>query len=63
MYILLGYVAAVGGCAASHIYFVPGCDEGLAMPYQRQECRTCVEMPIPHEFLPDNPDGTRCVRR
>jgi hypothetical protein len=61
--IVVGFVAAMSGCAGPHIYFVPDCDERLAIPYKRVECRDCVERPIPHEFLPDNLDGARCVRR
>jgi hypothetical protein len=63
MWILLGFVVATAGCAGRQIYFVRGCDERLAIPYKRMECRACVERPVPHEFLPDNPDGARCVRR
>jgi hypothetical protein len=63
MWIVLGLVLAMAGCAARQIYFVPDCDERLAIPYKRMECRACVERPIPHEFLPDNPDDARCVRR
>jgi hypothetical protein len=55
-------LTALGGCGR-HIYYVHGCDERLEIPYKRMECRACVERPIPHEFLPDNPDGARCVRR
>lgn len=61
--IMLGFVVAMAACAARQIYFVPDCDERLKIPYKRMECRACVERPIPHAFLPDNPDGARCVRR
>lgn len=40
-----------------------GCEERLESPHKLQECRACVERPVPHEYLPDNPDGERCVRR
>jgi len=60
-FLFLGWLA--GGCAERHIYYVPGCDERLAIAYKRMECRACVERPIPHEYLPDYPDGARCVRR
>jgi hypothetical protein len=53
----------VGGCAGRQIFHVSGCDERLALPHKRMECRACVERPIPHEYLPDNPDGARCVLR
>jgi hypothetical protein len=62
-FVLLGLVAAMGGCAERHIYFVPDCDERLAVADRRVECHTCVERPIPHEFLPKNSDGERCSRR
>ena len=52
-----------GGCAGREIFYVPGCDARLALPYKRMECRACVERPIPHVYLPDNPDGARCVLR
>ena len=55
--------AATGGCAGREVYYVSGCDERLAMAYKRMECRACVERPRPHKYLPDNPDGTRCVPR
>ncbi len=63
MWLVLGLTSLLGGCAGRHIYYVSGCDERLAIPYKRQECRACVERPLPHEYLPDNPDGARCVRR
>lgn len=61
--LVLALMLAMAGCAARQIYFVPGCDERLEIPHKRMECRACVERPIPHEYLPDNPDGARCVRR
>jgi hypothetical protein len=63
MWLLLALGTAAGGCAGRHIFYVAGCDERLAMPEKRMECRACVERPVPHEFLPDNPNGARCVRR
>jgi hypothetical protein len=53
----------LGGCAGRQIYYLRGCDERLVIPYKQMECRACVTRPIPHVFLPDNPDGARCVRR
>ncbi len=55
--------SAIAGCAGREIYRVVGCEERLAIPYKRMECRACVERPRPHKFLPDNPDGARCVMR
>ena len=56
-------VALLGSGCVRHIFYVQGCDDRLAIPHKRAECRACVERPVPHEFLPDNPDGERCVRR
>jgi hypothetical protein len=56
-------LGALSGCAGRHIYHVVGCDERLSIPEKRMECRACVARPIPHEYLPDNPDGVRCARR
>jgi len=61
LWILL--VLAAGGCAGREIFHVRGCDERLSIPHKRMECRACVERPRPHVFLPDQPDGTRCVPR
>lgn len=63
LWLLLALGVEAGGCAGRQIFHVRGCDERLAIPYKRQECRACVERPYPHEYLPDNPDGARCVRR
>ena len=63
VWLVLALGTVLGGCAGRHIFYVRGCDERLAIPYKRQECRACVERPRPHEYLPDNPDGTRCVPR
>jgi hypothetical protein len=60
---LLLVLFTLAGCAGRHIYYMAGCDERLAIPYKRMECRACVGRPLPHEYLPDNPDGARCVRR
>lgn len=60
---LLGLAVAVSGCAGREVYHVRGCEERLASPYKRQECLACVGRPLPHVFLPDNPDGARCSRR
>ena len=60
--LLVGLGLLTTGCGR-HIYHVAGCDERLSIPHKRVECRACVERPIPHEFLPDMPDGERCVRR
>ena len=63
LWALLALSAATSGCAGRHIYRVEGCEERLGMPYKRAECRACVERPVPHVYLPDNPDGARCTRR
>jgi hypothetical protein len=51
------------GCASREIFHPRGCEERLAVPYKRMECVACVTRPLPHVFLPDNPDGMRCARR
>lgn len=58
---LLLLMAWVGGCAGRQIFHAQGCDERLAIAYKRAECHACVQRPVPHEYLPDNPDGARCV--
>lgn len=61
---LLASAAAAAGCAGEReIRYPAGCAERLARPEKRQECRACIERPVPHMFLPDNPVGMRCVRR
>jgi hypothetical protein len=60
---LVALVLTVGACVGRQIFYVQGCNDRLADPYKRQECRACVERPLPHEYLPDQPDGTRCARR
>lgn len=61
-FILLCAVAAAS-CAGREIFHPRGCEERLAIPYKRMECLACVSRPLPHVFLPDNPDGMRCARR
>jgi hypothetical protein len=57
----LFFLVATSGCAGRQIYHLAGCQERLAMPEKKLECRACVERPRPHKYLPDNPDGARCV--
>ncbi len=52
----------LSGCGRE-IFYVRGCAERLRSPYKQQECFACVQRPLPHVFLPDNPDGSRCARR
>jgi hypothetical protein len=61
MWILL--LLSTGGCAGREIYYVHGCNERLALAEKQFECRACVERPLPHVYLADNPPGARCVRR
>jgi len=53
------------GCAGPgrQIIHIQGCRERLVIPEKKVECQICVERPVPHKFLPDNPEGLRCVRR
>jgi hypothetical protein len=60
--VLLFGLGAVG-CMGREIFHPRGCEERLAVPYKRAECLACVTRPLPHVFLPDQPDGVRCARR
>jgi hypothetical protein len=55
------FIGAASGCAGRQIYHSAGCHERLAIPEKKMECQVCVERPRPHKYLPDNPDGQRCV--
>jgi hypothetical protein len=59
--VLLAFVIGAAGCAERQIFHPQGCDERLALAHKRAECYACVQRPVPHEYLPDNPDGARCV--
>jgi hypothetical protein len=63
LFALLALITVASGCGPRIIYHVRGCDERLAHPYKRMECRACVERPRPHMFMPENVDGQRCVLR
>jgi hypothetical protein len=54
---------AASGCVGRQIVHLEGCRERLEIPHKRAECNACIERPFPHKYLPDNPDGERCVRR
>jgi hypothetical protein len=60
-----GLLLAMAGCVGGgrEIRHMRGCEERLEAPYKRAECRACMERPVPHVFLPDRPDGERCVRQ
>jgi hypothetical protein len=60
---MLAFVLAAAACAGRQIYYPRGCEERLESPYKRAECRACVERPVRHVFLPDEPDGARCARQ
>jgi hypothetical protein len=62
-FVLLAVLIAAGCYAGREIVHPRGCEERLAIPYKRAECMACVTRPLPHVFLPDNPDGMRCARR
>ncbi len=65
--ILLSAVLMSAACAGRgvgrEIIHPAGCDERLAMPEKRAECRVCVERPRPHAYFPDRRDGDRCLPR
>ena len=55
-------VGLLGGCGRE-IFYVKGCQDRLAIQHKIDECLVCVQRPIPHVYLPDQPDGVRCQRR
>ena len=59
--VLLAFAACVG--AGREIIHTRGCEERLENPAKRAACFACLERPVPHLFLPDRPEGERCVRR
>jgi hypothetical protein len=60
---LLAFTLAVAACVGRQIFYPRGCEERLGSNYKRAECLSCVERPVPHVFLPDQPDGARCARQ
>jgi hypothetical protein len=61
---LLGAAVLSAGCfGGRRVYHVDGCDSRLQMREKREACRACVERPVPHVYLPDNPEGDRCAVR
>ncbi len=60
---VLALVLGITQCASRVIYHPGGCEDRLGSPYKRGECIACVTRPLPHQYLPDNPDGDRCFRR
>jgi hypothetical protein len=58
---VLTSAACVGPRGGREIRRPVGCDERLAIPEKRAACRACVERPRPHVYLPDRPEGDRCV--
>lgn len=67
--LLAGACLIAGACVVARgggerrIYRVAGCDSRLGEPRKREDCRACVTRPRPHVFLPDRPEGERCVPR
>jgi hypothetical protein len=62
--LLTGILLAMAACGPGReIRHFQGCEERLELPYKRAECRACIERPVPHMYLPDRPDGERCVRQ
>jgi hypothetical protein len=61
---VVALVVAATNCAQQRVIVYPaGCAERLAIPYKQAECMACVSRPVPHQYLPDQPDGTRCAAR
>jgi hypothetical protein len=61
--VMVGLALTAAACVGRQIFYVQGCMDRLGSPYKQAECRACVERPLPHEYLPDQPDGARCARR
>ena len=60
--LLLVVVAlACAACAGREIRHNVGCDERLELPEKKAACHSCLERQIPHVYLPDRPEGERCV--
>jgi hypothetical protein len=60
--LLAAAVLSAGCMGGRRIYHREGCDTRLEMREKREACRACVERPEPHVYLPDAPEGQRCVR-
>jgi hypothetical protein len=61
---IVALIVAAASCAGQRVIVYPaGCAERLSLPYKQAECMACVSRPVPHQYLPDQPDGTRCAPR
>jgi hypothetical protein len=61
--LLVAALLACAACFGREIRHVNGCDDRLSNPEKRAACRACIERPEPHVYLPDQPEGERCVRQ
>jgi hypothetical protein len=55
VWIVLGLVVAVAGCAARQIYFVPDCDERLRFPTSASNVAPVSSGPYPMRSCPTTP--------
>jgi hypothetical protein len=65
--LLVSALILAGGAAACfgpgrEIRHPKGCEERLENPEKRAACFACLSRPVPHVYLPDRPEGERCVR-
>jgi hypothetical protein len=51
----------IAGCHGHGIDSAAGCDEKLSVAHKKQECHACVAGS--KVYMPDKPDGSRCVPR
>jgi hypothetical protein len=60
----VGIIVAAAACvgAGREIRHPRGCEERLENPGKREACLACLSRPVPHVYLPDRPEGERCVR-
>jgi hypothetical protein len=62
--LIVGVILACAACfgAGREIRHPRGCEERLENPGKRAACFACLSRPVPHVYLPDRPEGERCVR-
>jgi hypothetical protein len=59
--LLVVLAMVVAGCHGKGIDTPAGCDEHLSVAHKKQECHACVAKK--DVYMPDKPDGSRCVSR
>jgi hypothetical protein len=58
---LVGLTTVIAGCHGKGIDSAAGCDEKLSVAHKKQECHACVSSS--KVYMPEKPDGSRCVAR